>query len=103
MSNLSSLKPITLRLPEEDLSFVNNEAEKLGITAGVYLRILVKESLNNRRTGAIHQASLLRTLQTGLTKEVERQGLDEEDILKSAKQARKDVAEQELQQWDKVH
>lgn len=103
MSNLSSLKPITLRLPEEDLSFVNHEAEKLGITAGVYLRILVKESLNSKRTGASHQVSILRTLQTNLTQEVERQGLDEQDILKSAKQARKEIAEQELQQWGKIH
>lgn len=94
MSNLTSLKPITLRLPEGDLSYVKQEAESLGISTGVYLRILVKQSLAAKQhTSTLHQANALRSMSDILAPVASAKGLSETDILQMTKTARKEIAQ----------
>ena len=100
MPNMTSLKPMTVRLPEDDLSFVKAEAEKLGITAGVYVRILLRQSLDAKRSqGHTKQAFAFKAMQDVLSKAANRQGVGEKDVLSTLKQVRREVAEEQFAQW----
>lgn len=87
----SSLKPVTVRLPEEDVALAQQEAEALGISVGVFLRMLVRQSL--RRDNDTHRrADALRRFSKVMAAEAQQQGLTEDDILQLTKRARKDLA-----------
>ena len=93
MTNLASLKPVTLRLPEDDLSYVRQEAEALGVSTGVYLRILVRQSLERKRqVSAQQKATALQAMSELLAPAAKEQGLSEKDILTMTKKARKELA-----------
>ena len=51
-----TLKAITVRLPEGDLELVRNEAEALGVSVGVYLRMMFRQSIRVKEAGARRQA-----------------------------------------------
>lgn len=91
----SSLKPITVRLPEDDLELARAEAEALGISVGVYLRMLFRQSLRGvsdppevRR----RRSEALRRFGNAMSAEVETQGTTEEDAVRLAREARKRLA-----------
>jgi len=94
MASLSSLKPITLRLAQDDLSYIKQEAASLGISAGVYLRILVKQSLaTKRQISAQQKANALRNMSDILRTEASVQDLSEAEILEMTKNARKEISQ----------
>lgn len=96
MSDLTSLQSVTLRLPEDDLSYVKQEAEALGISTDVYLRILVGQSLARKRQVTSQQkATALQTISNLLAPAAAEQGLSEQDILAMTKKARKELASEQ--------
>ena len=90
-----TLKPITVRLPEDDLELARKEAEALGVSVGVYLRLLFRQSLRTapdpldvrqRRAEALKQFGKV------LSNDLEAQGVTEEGAVRLAKAARKRLA-----------
>ena len=93
MAGLSSLKPITLRLAQDDLAYIKQEAASLGISAGVYLRILVKQSLAAKRhVSAQQKAKALRNMHNILSTDSSTQDLSDSEILEMTKNARKEIS-----------
>lgn len=85
----SSLKPITLRLPEADLVRAREEAEALGVSVGVYLRMLVRQSLRHAPDPlATRRADALRHFSDAVSEEAEARGYTEDDIVTMTKRAR---------------
>lgn len=100
-----SLKPITVRLPEDDLELARKEAEALGVSVGVYLRMLFRQSLRNTpgplkasplEAGPLEvrqrRAEALRQFGEVMPAELEAQGVSEDDAVRLAKEARKRLA-----------
>lgn len=92
-----TLKPITVRLPEDDLERARQDAEVLGVSVDVYLQMLFRRSLRGspdslevrkRRAEALRQFSEI------MSAELEKQGTTEEDAVRLAREARKDLAAQ---------
>ena len=90
-----TLKPITVRLPEDDLEKARQEAEALGVSVGVYLRILFRQSLRStpdplevrqRRAEALRELGEVMSAELG--------GATEEDAVRLAKEARKRLSAQ---------
>ncbi|MDR9390724.1 MAG: ribbon-helix-helix protein, CopG family [Trueperaceae bacterium] len=50
MSSKTRLTPFTVRLPEADAARLRAEAEELGVSVAVLLRILVRQSLRGGRS-----------------------------------------------------
>ncbi len=97
MPNASSLKPITVRLPEEDFLLVKQEAEALGVSVGVFLRILVRQSLRYQpEDKAARRATALRHLSHVLSREAEAAGITEEEALRISKAARKRLSQERI-------
>lgn len=91
----SALKPITVRLPADDLELARKEAEALGISVGVYLRMLFRQSLRSAPDPLeIRQrrAEALRQFAEVLSAEFAAQNLSEQDAARLAKEARKRLA-----------
>ena len=92
-----SLKPITVRLPEDDLELARKEAEALGVSVGVYLRMLFRQSLHNTPDPLEvrqRRAEALRQFGEVMSAELETQGVTEEDAVRLAKEARKRLADE---------
>lgn len=88
-----TLKPITVRLPEEDLELARKEAEALGVGVGVYLRMLFRQSLRGSvaaKGDRQARADALRRFAEVMADEVE--GLEEGDAVRLAKGVRKRLA-----------
>ena len=92
-----TLKPITVRLPEDDLERARQDAEVLGVSVDVYLQMLFRQSLRSssdplevreRRAEALRQFSEI------MSAELEKQGTTEEDAVRLAREARKHLAAQ---------
>ena len=91
----SALKPITVRLPADDLELARKEAEALGISVGVYLRMLFRQSLRSAPDPLEtrqHRAEALREFAEILSAEFVTQNLSEQDAARLAKEARKRLA-----------
>jgi hypothetical protein len=88
---MTDLKPVTVRLPHEDFILAEREAASLGVGVGVYLRILVRQSLRNDERKAKRAASLLH-FSREMAKETEQKVYSEEDVLAITKQARTQVS-----------
>ena len=88
-----TLKPITIRLPEDDLELARTEAEALGISVGVYLRMLFRQSLRTpldplkNRQGWVEALRYFGEILSG-----ELEDISQEDALRLAKSARKRLA-----------
>lgn len=90
-----SLKPITVRLPEDDLELARKEAEALGVSVGVYLRMVFRQSLRSAPDPLDvrqRRAEALRKFGEVLSEDLEAQGVTEEDAVRLAKAARKRLA-----------
>ena len=92
----SSLKPVTLRLPEEDLRHVQREAEQLGVSVGVYLRMLVRQSMRHQPdVGGFRRAHALKRLSNAMAAEASEKGYTEEDVARLSKEARRHLVSKE--------
>ena len=87
-----TLKPITVRLPEEDLEYARKEAEALGISVGVYLRLMFRQSIRAKDTKGKQRAEALKAFSKVMSAEAEEKGLSEDDAIRLAKEARKRLA-----------
>jgi hypothetical protein len=87
------LKPITVRLPEEDLELARREAETLGISVGVYLRMVFRQSLRQRAGSDLaRKAAAIRFMSEAMSIEAAEKGYTEDDLLHLSKEARKRLA-----------
>ena len=87
-----TLKPITVRLPEDDLEKARQEADALGVSVGVYLRMLFRQGLRSTPDPLevrAARAEALREFGEVMSAELEEQGTTEEDAVRLAKEARK--------------
>lgn len=91
----STLKAVTVRLPEEDLELARQEAGVLGISVGVYLRLVLRQSLRYKVDPVAmreRRADALRRFSEVMAAEAEGRGYTEDDVLRSSKEARKRLA-----------
>jgi hypothetical protein len=88
----ATLKPITVRLPEEDLEYARKEAEELGISVGVYLRLMFRQSIRTKDTSSQKRTEALNAFSKMISAEAEEKGYNEEDAVRLAKEARKRLA-----------
>ena len=90
-----TLKPVTVRLPEDDLERARQEAEALGVSVGVYLRMLFRQSLRSTPDSSAvreRRAEALRQFSEVMSAELEGQDTTVEDAVRLAKEARKSLA-----------
>lgn len=92
---VSPLKPVTVRLPEDDLKRLKNEADELGVSLGVLLRILVRQTLRGTSgLGRLQRAQALRDAGAHFAEQAAVQSYTEEDAVALSRAARKRLAEQ---------
>lgn len=91
ITSMIDLKPVTVRLPQEDLLIAEREAEALGVGVGVYLRILVRQGLRKDER-ASKRADALLNFSRAMSAAVNAKDYNEKDIAAMTKQARKKVA-----------
>jgi hypothetical protein len=90
----STLKPVTVRLPEEDLVRLKDEADELGVSLAVLLRIMVRQQLRaTPHMGGLRRANALRSASLHFAGKAETSGYAEEDAVAMSRAARKRLAE----------
>lgn len=90
-----SLKPITVRLPEDDLERARQDAEVLGVSVDVYLQMLFRQSLRGSPDSLEvrkRRAEALKEFGEVFSAELEEKGVTEEDAVRLAREARKRLA-----------
>ena len=75
------------------MDLARQEAETLGVSVSVYLRMLFRQSLSQRGNGdAARKAAALRFMSDAMSQEASVQDFSEDDILRLSKAARKRLA-----------
>ena len=90
-----SLKPITVRLPEDDLERARQAAKVLGVSVDIYLQMLFRQSLRGSPDPLEvrkRRAEALREFGEVFSAELEEKGVTEEDAVRLAREARKRLA-----------
>ena len=89
------LKPVTVRLPEDDLERIRREAEALEVSVDVYLRMLFQQNLRSTPDSLEvrkRRAEALKEFGEVFSAELEEQGVTQEDAVRLAREARKRLA-----------
>ncbi len=87
-----TLKPLTVSLPEKDLKYARTKAEALGISVGVYHRLMFRQSIRTKDANSEKRAEALKAFSKVMSNEAEENSYQEDDVVYLAKAARKHLS-----------